>query len=222
MHSGHSGQRTARRPPRPRARAACGRAKFNNTSKSHIRCHYRIRNTVVGSPEAGAHRLVPPLATTGLPRTPAHAAGLPPPTPHANTGRRLSKSIMRADSQDQENSKGWGMVTLRDSRGIDTEVQPAPRHRPAFTRAHVALLGLHTLRPRDAVSPHACYASSHCSVSAHMRSRAVAQPSHAWPCCRSAILRHASPRVPRAQPAVHRRSAQPSHYTLLPISVPAT
>ena len=117
-----------------------------------------------------AMALVPPLATTGLPRTPAHAAGLPPPTPHANTGRRLSKSIMRADSQDQENSKGWGMVTLRDSRGIDTEVQPAPRHRPAFTRAHVALLGLHTLRPRDAVSPHACYASSH---------HHTAQPSHA-------------------------------------------
>ena len=144
VHSGHSGQRTARRG-RERAGSLWGRAKFNNTSKSHIRWHYRIRNTVVGSPEAGAHRLVPPLATTGLPRTPAHAAGLPPPTPHANTGRRLSKSIMRADSQDQENSKGWGMVTLRDSRGIDTEVQPAPRHRPAFTRAHVALLGLHTL-----------------------------------------------------------------------------
>ena len=46
-----------------------------------------------------AMALVPPLATTGLPRTAAHAAGLPPPTPHANTGRRLSKSIMRADSR---------------------------------------------------------------------------------------------------------------------------
>jgi hypothetical protein len=90
---------SAQRAEAASARAACGRAKFNNTSKSHIRWHYRIRNTVVGSPEAGAHRLVPPLATTGLPRTPAHAAGLPPPTPHANTGRRLSKSIMRADSR---------------------------------------------------------------------------------------------------------------------------
>ena len=67
--------------------------------------------------------LVPPLATTGLPRIGAHASGLPPPTPHANTGRRLSKSIMRADSQDQENSKGWGMVTLRDGRGMDVEVR---------------------------------------------------------------------------------------------------
>ena len=88
-----------------------------------------------------AMALVPPLATTGLPRTAAHAAGLPPPTPHANTGRRLSKSIMRADSQDQENSKGWGMVTLRDGRGMHTEVQPAPPHRPAFTCDHVMVLG---------------------------------------------------------------------------------
>ena len=67
--------------------------------------------------------LVPPLATTGLPKMDAHASGLPPPTPHANTGRRLSKSIMRADSQDQENSKGWGMVTLLDGRGMGTEVR---------------------------------------------------------------------------------------------------
>eukprot|EP00964_Phaeocystis_antarctica_P074460 scaffold45779_cov59-Phaeocystis_antarctica.AAC.2 len=39
-----------------------------------------------------AMALVPPLATTGLPRIGAHASGLPPPTPHANAGRRLSKS----------------------------------------------------------------------------------------------------------------------------------
>ena len=69
--------------------------------------------------------LVPPLATAGgLPRTGAHDAGLPPPpTPHANTGRRLSKAIMRADSQDEESSKSWGTVTLRDGRGMHTEVR---------------------------------------------------------------------------------------------------
>ena len=40
-----------------------------------------------------------------------------PPTPHANTGRRLSKSIMRADSQNEDGSKGWGMLTMRDHTG---------------------------------------------------------------------------------------------------------
>jgi len=58
---------------------------------------------------------VPPLATTSL--GPSRRDPNRPPTPHANTGRRLSKSIMRADSQDEEASKGWGMLTMRDHTG---------------------------------------------------------------------------------------------------------
>ena len=30
---------------------------------------------------------------------------------------------MRADSQDEESSKSWGTVTLRDGRGMHTEVR---------------------------------------------------------------------------------------------------
>lgn len=67
--------------------------------------------------------VVPPLATTGLPTTGAKGSGRAPPTPHANTGRRLSKSIMRADSQDEANSKGWGMLTLRDGTGTNRAVR---------------------------------------------------------------------------------------------------
>ena len=37
-----------------------------------------------------------------------------PPTPHLKSGRRLSKSVARADSQDAEGSKGWGMVSMRE------------------------------------------------------------------------------------------------------------
>lgn len=66
---------------------------------------------------------VPPLSTAGLPRTGGKVSGRAPPTPHANTGRRLSKSIMRADSQDQDNSKGWGVVALRDGMGTHREVR---------------------------------------------------------------------------------------------------
>ena len=64
---------------------------------------------------------VPPLATTGL--SPGKRDPSRPPTPLANTGRRLSKSIMRADSQDEEASKGWGMVTMRDGMGQNKEVR---------------------------------------------------------------------------------------------------
>ena len=67
--------------------------------------------------------VVPPLATTGLPTTGAKGSGRAPPTPHANTGRRLSKSIMRADSQDEASSKGWGMLTLRDGTGTNRAVR---------------------------------------------------------------------------------------------------
>ena len=81
------------------------------------------------STRTAAMALVPPLASAGgLSGTGAHDAGLaPPPTPHANTGRRLSKAIMRADSQDKESSKSWGTVTLRDGRGMHTEVRSAPK-----------------------------------------------------------------------------------------------
>jgi len=37
------------------------------------------------------------------------------PTPHKLSGRRLSKSVMRSDSQDAEGSKGWGVVEVSDS-----------------------------------------------------------------------------------------------------------
>ena len=60
---------------------------------------------------------VPALNTTGLPMTGGRGDKGKPPTPHANTGRRLSKSIMRADSQNEEGSKAWGMLTMRDHTG---------------------------------------------------------------------------------------------------------
>jgi len=60
---------------------------------------------------------VPALNTTGLPMTGGKGDKGKPPTPHANTGRRLSKSIMRADSQNEDGSKGWGMLTMRDHTG---------------------------------------------------------------------------------------------------------
>jgi len=47
----------------------------------------------------------------------------PPPTPHLLSGRRLSKSIMRADSQDTAGSKNWGIVQIRDSTGTPRSVR---------------------------------------------------------------------------------------------------
>jgi len=58
---------------------------------------------------------MPALAMSNLPQGGSGARG--PPTPHKLSGRRLSKSVMRADSQDVINSKSWGMVELRDGSG---------------------------------------------------------------------------------------------------------
>jgi len=46
-----------------------------------------------------------------------------PPTPHAKSGRRLSKSVLRADSQDVEGSKIWGVVSVRDHQGEEQRVR---------------------------------------------------------------------------------------------------
>ena len=46
-----------------------------------------------------------------------------PPTPHQKSGRRLSKSVMRSDSQDAEGSKGWGNVVLTDGSGTERAVR---------------------------------------------------------------------------------------------------
>jgi len=46
-----------------------------------------------------------------------------PPTPHAKSGRRLSKSVLRADSQDVDGSKIWGIVSVRDHQGEEQRVR---------------------------------------------------------------------------------------------------
>ena len=46
-----------------------------------------------------------------------------PPTPHAKSGRRLSKSVMRADSRNVDGSQAWGMVSVRDSMGMEHAVR---------------------------------------------------------------------------------------------------
>jgi len=58
-----------------------------------------------------------------LPANGANPAGVVPPTPHAKSGRRLSKSVLRADSQDVEGSKIWGMVSVRDHTGEEQRVR---------------------------------------------------------------------------------------------------
>jgi len=60
--------------------------------------------------------MVPTLQTTGL----STANPMAPPTPHMNSGRRLSKSVMTADSGDTEGSKGWGLVPLPNTDGSGT------------------------------------------------------------------------------------------------------
>ena len=61
---------------------------------------------------------VPQIPTFGLDTTP-----IAPPTPHKMSGRRLSKSVMRADSHDGEGSKGWGLVSLEDGSGTPRAVR---------------------------------------------------------------------------------------------------
>lgn len=60
---------------------------------------------------------VPSLQTENLDNSGA------PPTPHQKSGRRLSKTVMRSDSQDAEGSKGWGMVALNDGSGTERAVR---------------------------------------------------------------------------------------------------
>ena len=62
---------------------------------------------------------VPSIATAGL-NTDNSAA---PPTPHMLSGRRLSKSVMTADSQNTDASKGWGLVALHDGSGTARAVR---------------------------------------------------------------------------------------------------
>jgi len=69
----------------------------------------------------GGMAAVPSLPTQGI----ATGNDNAPPTPHIKSGRRLSKSVMRADSQDAEGSKGWGMVELPDGAGTARVVQKA-------------------------------------------------------------------------------------------------
>ena len=65
---------------------------------------------------------VPSLETSGL-QGGTIGPGAAPPTPHKMSGRRLSKSVMRSDSQDVEASKGWGMVELADGSGTARAVR---------------------------------------------------------------------------------------------------
>ena len=60
--------------------------------------------------------LMPTLQMTGL----STANPAAPPTPHKNSGRRLSKSVMTADSSDSDGSKGWGLVPLPMNDGSGT------------------------------------------------------------------------------------------------------
>ena len=62
---------------------------------------------------------VPSIPTAGLSTANPNA----PPTPHMNSGRRLSKQIMTADSGDAEGSKGWGLVALPDGGGTARAVR---------------------------------------------------------------------------------------------------
>jgi len=48
---------------------------------------------------------------------------LAPPTPHMNSGRRLSKSVMQVDTVDLEGAKSWGMVSVRDGSGTARAVR---------------------------------------------------------------------------------------------------
>lgn len=64
---------------------------------------------------------VPQLDTSHMPAMTGDNAA--PPTPHQKSGRRLSKSVMRSDSQDAEGSKGWGMVVVRDGSGTERAVR---------------------------------------------------------------------------------------------------
>ena len=62
---------------------------------------------------------VPVLETQGL----SISDGQAPPTPHMHSGRRLSKSVMTADSGDTEGSKGWGLVALPSGHGTARAVR---------------------------------------------------------------------------------------------------
>jgi hypothetical protein len=53
---------------------------------------------------------IPTLATDGL----STANPSAPPTPHMKSGRRLSKSVLTADSQNTEGSKSWGLLSFRE------------------------------------------------------------------------------------------------------------
>lgn len=64
---------------------------------------------------------VPQLEMGGMPaQTPD---GQAPPTPHLKSGRRLSKSVMRSDSQDAEGSKAHGMAVVRDGSGTERAIR---------------------------------------------------------------------------------------------------
>ena len=62
---------------------------------------------------------VPVLQTEGL-STRNYGA---PPTPHMLSGRRLSKSVLAADSQGIEDSKAWGLVSVRGHDGSEQAVR---------------------------------------------------------------------------------------------------
>jgi hypothetical protein len=66
--------------------------------------------------------IVPPVDTSAAQDLPA-AQRAGPPTPHANSGRRLSKTLMRADSQDVAGSKNWGLVTIPKPGGEPTVIR---------------------------------------------------------------------------------------------------
>jgi hypothetical protein len=70
---------------------------------------------------SAASPTIPTLQTTGLPQGPGPLGA--PPTPHMNSGRRLSKSVLAADSQNIEESKAWGMVSVRGHDGREQAVR---------------------------------------------------------------------------------------------------
>ena len=66
---------------------------------------------------------IPQLQTRGL-QGGTVGPNAAPPTPHKLSGRRLSKSVMRSDSQNAEGSKGWGMCEVRtDGSGTTRAVR---------------------------------------------------------------------------------------------------
>mmetsp|Transcript_76495 Transcript_76495/g.127482 ORF Transcript_76495/g.127482 Transcript_76495/m.127482 type:complete len:348 (+) Transcript_76495:185-1228(+) len=66
---------------------------------------------------------VPALQTGRLALSVNKQSDFAPPSPHKSSGRRLSKSVMLADSQDIAGSKRWGVVELSEPSGSSHSVR---------------------------------------------------------------------------------------------------